>query len=179
MYKNTQDSYGLVAKLFHWGMAPLFLGMFVVAYTMMDMAPGDTKWMLYGLHKSSGVVLLFLILFRFAWRLAGDVPSLPHTTAAWQKKAAHANILLLYAVMLGMATTGVAMSLLGGHPISVFGLFEMSSPYLNKDLAKVAHSAHGYISWVFIGSFSLHLLGALYHHFILKDGVLKRMWFTK
>lgn len=167
------------AKIFHWAMVPLFIGMFAVAYIMMDMAPGDTKWTLYGLHKATGLTLLFLIAARFMWRLVTTVPDLPQGMAAWQKVAAQANVLLLYAVMFGMAGSGVAMSLLGGHGITVFGLFEISPFYINKELAGLAHSAHGYISWVFIGAFVLHILGALYHHFILKDTILRRMWFCQ
>lgn len=179
MYKNTHENFGLVAKILHWGMALLFIGMFVVAYVMMDMAAGDTKWALYGLHKSFGFVLLFLALFRFAWRLMGEIPTFPETMPKWQKRAARANILLLYAVMIGMALSGVSMSLLGGHGITVFELFKISSPYINKEIAGIAHSAHEYISYVFIGSFCLHILGALHHHFVLKDRTLNRMWLTK
>lgn len=179
MYKNTQNDYGLIAKIFHWGMAPLFVGMFTVAYIMMNMPPGETKWMLYGLHKSVGVLLLLLILGRFIVRLISEVPALPKEMALWQQKAARTNIILLYAVMFGMAISGTAMSLLGGHGITVFNLYTLSSPYVNKELAGLFHSAHGYISYVFIGSFCLHLAGATYHHFILKDGLLKRMWFTQ
>tara|TARA_A100000171_G_C2136375_1_gene150580 strand:+ start:2077 stop:2622 length:546 start_codon:yes stop_codon:yes gene_type:complete len=179
MHQQKQEiTYGLTAKIFHWSMAPLFIGMFIVAYIMMELSPSDTKWTLYGIHKSVGALLLILITARFLWRLVNQVPDLPNTVPAWQKVLAHANILLLYAVMLGMAGSGMTMSILGGHSVSIFGLIDIPAFYINKEMASLAHSAHGYISYVFIASFSLHVMGAFYHHFILKDNVLQRIWFN-
>lgn len=175
MHQNFKTSYGRGARLFHWVMVPMFIGMFALAYLMMDTAPGEAKWALYGLHKSFGVVLLVLILARFLWRLSTVPPALPSGLSSFQKGMVQINHFLLYAVMFGMACSGVAMSLLGGHGLSLFGVVDIASPYINKDLARLAHTAHEIISYVFMGSVFLHLAGAFYHHFVLKDGLLKRM----
>ena len=176
MLQNTNTSYGWVARLFHWLMAIVFIGLFGVAYTMMDMGPSDTKWALYGLHKATGMTILGLSMARLWWRLANPVPQLPKTVPSWQIMGANFIHYLLYALMFLMPLSGYLMSVWGSHPISWFGLFTLPMIMLpNKDLAGLAHSAHFFFSYILIGAFSLHVLGALYHHCCLKDRVLTRM----
>ena len=45
----------------------------------------------------------------------------------------------------------------------------------NESLDRIARWTH----WGFYALIVLHVLAAIYHHFILKDGLIRRMWFGK
>jgi cytochrome b561 len=174
MLKNTHETYGWLAKVFHWVMALAIVGMFGVAYVMTDME-GPQKFVLYGLHKSVGATLLVLVVLRFLWRLANTQPTLPESVPAWQRFGAHANILLLYALMFTMTISGFLMSYYTWG-VSWFGLVNFAAPVKNNDFGNIFKEIHEIASYLLIASVSLHVIAALYHHFFLKDNVLRRMW---
>jgi len=183
MLKNTTDSFGTIAKTFHWLIALGIVGMLAVGLIMADMAPSPTKMMLYGLHKSTGVVILLLVIIRLTWRFANPVPQLPRSLHPLHHHAAKLSPLALYTFMFLMPLSGFTLSQAAGYPIDVYGLFTMPT-LLSKDhdIAKTAVMIHKYGAYTLIGILALHISAAFYHHFILKTNVLKRMlpsWFIR
>lgn len=77
MLKNTSSSYGLIAKLFHWLMGLVIIGMLIVGFYMTSMDPSDDKWQLYFFHKSIGVIALVLVGLRLLWRVINTTLDLP------------------------------------------------------------------------------------------------------
>jgi cytochrome b561 len=77
--------------------------------------------------------------------------------------------------MFGMLISGMMMSLLGGHAISFYNLFTIEPLAAKHPLSGTAHEIHWILSYMLIGVFATHTSGALYHHFIRRDHVLKRM----
>lgn len=69
------------------------------------------------------------------------------------------------------------MSVAADRIPNYFGLFKAPLPWIepNKSLAKLMAESHEIIAWILIAFITLHVLGALKHHFIDKDNVLKRM----
>jgi cytochrome b561 len=175
MLKNTRTKYGLIAKIFHWGMALLFFGMFPLGYIMEGLADSDFKFSLFDLHKATGLILFSLVALRLFWRFISDQPGLDHSVPLWQRRAASGNIIFLYLLMIAMPVSGFFMSTLGGHDISFYGLFIISPLAHDKAASGIFANIHEYVSYIMIAAFILHLLGALYHHYVLKDNVLKRM----
>lgn len=175
MLKNTSTSYGTITKSFHWIMAILIIGVVIAGFTMTRLEPSDLKWSIYGNHKAVGVILLCLIPLRILWRLISKIPKLPKTVPGWQRLAANANIFILYILMVVMPLSGFLMSTMGGRSIDMFGVFTIESFEKNQSVSSQAHDIHMTVAWVIAGLIILHTLGALYHHFIHKDNVLKRM----
>lgn len=68
------------------------------------------------------------------------------------------------------------MSQTAGIPVGFFGLWEVPT-LLDKEqsLAKLFRSIHGAVWIVLISAVVGHVGAALYHHFVKKDDVLKRM----
>lgn len=171
---NTSNQYGTLTKLFHWSTALLFIGMFTVGYIMQDMAASPQKWQLYKLHKATGFTYLLIVISYLFWRIKQKTPGLPKTLPQWQRKLAVANIHLLFMLIVLMPLTGYFMSSLGGREINYFDLFNI--PAITKSSwGGFFHDFHIYASYVVIFCVSLHVLAALYHHFIKKDTILKRM----
>lgn len=177
MLKNTQTTYGFATKSLHWVMAALFVAMFAVAYIMTNLPKTRFILSLYDLHKATGILLFMLFAIRLAWRCINPQPGLPDTIPAWQRISANANIALLYMLMLSMPLTGFLTSTLGGHQISFYHLAILDPLANNKYYSVFFSSAHEWISYLLIAALSLHVLGTLYHHYILKDNVLRRMLF--
>nr|VFJ54190.1 MAG: cytochrome b561 [Candidatus Kentron sp. DK] len=176
MLKNTETGYGAIAKAFHW-LLFLMIGFMIVGGNMIAAMPrGAEKFEAIGAHKSLGLLILALILFRLAWRLVNVRPKDPEGVSAIQNRIAHAAHWLLYGLMLAQPLTGILMSQAAGYPVSFFGLFQL--PALlgkNPPLAEFFHGAHGVV-WVLLALVVItHAGAALYHHFVLKDDVLRRM----
>lgn len=174
--KNTKERYGVVAQVFHWAIFALFVGLFVVAEMMEEAPKGPGKYALYDLHKSLGVSVLFLAFARISWRMANPKPQLEGTLSKGIEKAASASHFLLYAVMFIMPLGGYIMSVTGGHPVGFFGLFKL--PMLmgkNHDLHEAFEEVHEVMAVLILVLVSVHLLAALWHHFVVKDNVLRRM----
>nr|WP_256377135.1 palindromic element RPE4 domain-containing protein [Rickettsia endosymbiont of Ixodes scapularis] len=62
---NTENSYGLIAKLFHWIMSIIVIVMLVVGFSMDNFVEPPLKWQLYGIHEATGIVVLSLVIKAF------------------------------------------------------------------------------------------------------------------
>ncbi|MBW8309632.1 MAG: cytochrome b [Candidatus Paracaedibacteraceae bacterium] len=169
--KNDINSWGIVARLFHWISAFLLIGLLYVGLIMVDMVNSPEKFDLYRYHKSLGILVLGLIIMRLMWRWINITPTLPTPGLASRLSAP-----VLYMLMLIMPVSGMIMSQAGGHPISFFGWFNV--PILlekNPSIGKLAWQIHGYTGKILIGVIALHFMAAFYHQWILKNNLLRRM----
>lgn len=174
--KNTSESYGWLARAFHWLMALLIIGLITVGLTMGEFE-APFKYQIYGVHKSLGIIVLCLVVARLLWRLTNPTPTLPATLTAPQRLAAHALHLCLYIAMFVMPLSGWAMSSAGGHPVTIFGLIDVP-PLMekNKELGKLFYEVHEYVAYALISAIVAHMGAALVHHYVFKDTILRRMW---
>lgn len=176
MIKNTKNSYGLVAKILHWIISICIISLIAVGFTMSYMDPSPEKFELYSMHKASGILVLSLVTIRVLWRLTNTVVQSTEGAPPILQLSAKTGHLLLYVFMLMMPISGLLMSYFGGYPISVFELFIIpSASEKTIELAKIFHTIHEYAAWGFVTLIIVHILAALYHHFIRKDTTLIRM----
>ncbi|AFC74799.1 prokaryotic cytochrome b561 family protein [Rickettsia parkeri str. Tate's Hell] len=83
---NTENSYGLIAKLFHWIMSIIVIVMLVVGVLMDNFLELPLKWQLYGIHEATGIVVLSLVIIRLLWKFYNANVLLPEDMPNWQKK---------------------------------------------------------------------------------------------
>lgn len=128
-------------------------------------------------HKAIGMSVLALSLVRLAWRMAWTAPAYPTTMARLEVMAAKAVHVLLYVFMIGMPLSGWILVSPGKYPLSWFGLFDIPKLPVVKDsvLAGIGHEFHEIGGWLMLALVLGHAGAALRHHFVLKDGVLRRM----
>jgi cytochrome b561 len=172
-----QQRYTNIAILFHWLIALLIIGSFTMGVVMTDM-PGitPTKLKYYSWHKWAGVTILGLAMLRLLWRLTHKAPPYPAGMSSWQRSAAHALHALLYVLMFAVPLSGYFYTLSAGYPVVYFGLFEL--PVLigpNPELKPLLKGLHYWLNMALAGAVGLHVLAALKHQLIDRDGVLKRM----
>lgn len=165
----------------HWIVAILIIGLLATGIYMEE----NEVRALYPWHKSFGVLVAFFVLLRVVWRIRTGWPP-----AANQYKRAEQILskIVHYVLIIGtvlMPLSGIMMSALGGHGLAFFGLElvaqnpDPANPDkvlpLNATLAQAGHTAHGLGGNIMIGAIALHVIGALKHHVIDRDGTLRRI----
>jgi cytochrome b561 len=175
--KNTTKAWGSLAKFYHWLTVVVLMTTWVAVALHEDAGEDSAEGIRYLLlHKSWGLLLFAVVLARLLWRSSNVTPS-PIKMPELQKKAASFVHGMLYLLILAMPITGVIMSQLSGKPVSCFGLFDVPQFIaVNKEMAKDVKALHEdvffpVLMWFIVG----HIGAALFHRFVLKDGLLKRM----
>jgi len=163
--------YTNIAVLLHWVMALLILITWSIAIAVGDMPLSPARIAGLSWHKWLGTTIFFLVLFRLLWRASHPAPPLDTPMPAWQKKAAHLLHLALYFLMFTIPLVGWLMSSAKGYTVNYFGLFELPD-LVEKDKA-LGHQ----LKEVHEALVGLHILAALKHQLIDKDGLLSRMSF--
>lgn len=177
MLKNSEIQYGSVAQALHWVLAALMIGIIAVGYYMGGLADDDpSRGTFYSLHKSTGILILALVIARITWRQFNRQPPLPESVLHWQKRTAHFVHWLLYGFMFAMPLSGWAMSSAAGKPIPFYGFFELP-PLIPKgsSYGGLAHDFHVLAWWGLLALITVHIIGAFLHHFYYRDTTLKRM----
>jgi cytochrome b561 len=169
--------YTTTAIVFHWLIALLIVGAFVMGLVMTDI-PGitPTKLKYYTWHKWAGVTILLLAALRLLWRLKNGAPAYPASMPAWQKSAASGLHHLLYLLMFAVPLSGYFYTLSAGIPVVWFGVLPL--PVLieaNPALKPVLKEVHFWLNMTLAALVLAHVGAALKHHFIDRDGVLQRM----
>jgi cytochrome b561 len=177
MRRNTPESWGSVSITLHWTIALLILLVQVPAgITMVALGPGTLQNVLYNVHKNTGLVIFALAVIRLGWRSTQPVPALPADLPQWQATAARVTHGLLYLLLFLMPITGFLYTALGGFPVPLFMLYDLARLVPeNKPLAEVFKYAHLSLQFVLYAVVVLHVAGALQHHLMRRDGVLRRM----
>src|SRR2546425_9811308 len=99
MLRNDADSWGALAKLFHWVMAALILAQIALGVMAASWRVAPTKSELFFWHKSTGMLILALVAPRLLWRLAHPPPELPPRIPPWERAPARPRPVLLHAPM--------------------------------------------------------------------------------
>src|SRR5947209_1518361 len=102
MLKNTENSYGLISRIFHWVMSILIIVMLCVGFIMVNIEPNEQKWQIYNAHKATGLVILLLIFLRTIWAILNIKVQVPLDILEWQRKSANLNHKLFYYLMFIM-----------------------------------------------------------------------------
>jgi len=175
MLKNTTDSYGLIARLFHWIIFLMVIGIIIGGNIAADMPTGPDKSQLIGMHKSFGFTILVLVLLRLLWRFANPRPR-DLGTSRIENKLGHAMHIFLYILLLSQPTIGILMSQSFGHPVYPFDLFQVPTFVSdNVRLGKILLEIHETLWVVLAISVGIHAAAALKHHFVEKNRTLLRM----
>lgn len=177
MIKDTQTAYGVMSKSLHWIMAALLIGLFGVGLYMTDLGYYDSLYhILPWWHKSIGLVVVILLVLRVVWRLSNTRPAPLASHKAWEIKIASKMHVLLYLLILLIASSGYLISTSEGKGIEFFGWFEVPALLtLSTDTADLAGAAHFYLAWGLIVLAAAHAGAAIKHHVIDKDSTLIKM----
>lgn len=167
--------YNSTAKLLHWISALLIISLFTLGLWMVELSyysewyKSAPHW-----HKSIGLCLFALTLFRIIWKQLTARPEIEG--AKWEIQSAKIVHAALYLLLFCTFFSGYMISTADGRAIAVFNWF--SVPGLGsivENQEDIAGSVHYYLALTLIGLASLHALAAFKHHFINKDNTLNKM----
>jgi cytochrome b561 len=147
------------------------------------MGPGGSEQQVYSaardfdrqIHEVLGLSVFGLTLLRLAWRAFAPAPQvLP--MPRWMKYLSKTVHVALYALLIATPASAIAGAWLEGHPLTL-GWLGSIPPMIPK-----AHAAgesiaqiHTILGDVVIWLAGFHAAAALFHHFVLRDGVLLSM----
>ncbi len=135
----------------------------------------DTTNAIYSAHKLTGFLVLLLVIVRLIYRKQNGAPPDEPTLEPWQRLASHVTHWSLYGLLILVPLMGwIGVSLYGARDI--FGLFSLPALWTqNQEASKTAFLLHNILGKLMLTLIAVHIAAALFHHFIRKDGVLRRM----
>lgn len=169
--------YTRTAIALHWLIAVCLFGQILFGWYLDEIPRGTPARSWYvNLHKSFGLTLGLLIVFRLYWRVKHPPPPLPMTMPAWQRFAAGVSHRALYACMLIMPISGYIASNFSKYGVRLFNLV-LLPPWGIEDQRIYAffNGTHVAVSYGFVALIFLHVASGL-GHAVLRDGVFRRMW---
>lgn len=190
MLRNDARRWGSVARGLHWSLAILIaiqvpLGFWMNRVYQQALA-GDVPFSLMLdislVHHTLGFVMLLLAAVRLGWRFGNPAPALPAGLALWQRWTARLTQAFLYLLLFSFPLSGwAALSAYSGEfPIYFFGWD--SVPRLVPQRPPEVLFSYEYFAQIHrigwrIGALLLgmHIVGALWHHFVRRDEVAARM----
>ncbi|WP_063551315.1 cytochrome b [Burkholderia territorii] len=169
-----QTRYSSPAIFFHWAIF-LLVALAYLAIEIRGPKGSDSRVFWMNVHLLAGTFVLVLSVLRVLWRMISRVPEAiaQATLLKWLSKLAH---FALYAFIIVQPLLGIMMINMGGKPVSLDWIgvsFTLFGP--DKALRPTIKEAHELIGNAFYFVIGLHALAALYHHFIRRDDVLRRM----
>lgn len=175
--RNTENHWGWLSKLLHWLTAALILIQVPLGYYAEELKLSPLKLDLFVWHKSIGMLVLLLASVRLLWRITGTIPISPDSSRV-QRRLAQLFHALLYGLMIALPVSGWIITSAANIPSKLFWLIELpaiTGP--DEALKSLAAEVHEICVTMLIIILVVHIGAALRHHFILRDSILKRMWF--
>jgi cytochrome b561 len=176
-WKNSITRFGLISIALHWLVALTVFTLFGLGLWMTGLDYYD-NWYKQGpwWHKSIGILLFFVVIFRLCWRLFTPPPMALSSHKSWETRMAHVTHLLLYLLLLAIMVSGYLISTADNRSIEVFGWFSIPATITSiPNQADIAGWVHLILASSVIGLALLHAMAALKHHFIDRDRTLKRI----
>ncbi|MFA5631884.1 MAG: cytochrome b [Porticoccaceae bacterium] len=172
MKGDSRERYGSVSKIFHWGMAFLIGWQLLKFFDRIDDGEHWVGQTLVPWHISIGTLLLLLVVLRILWvmKQQGNRPRQDPATV-FLVRAGH---FLLYVGMVLMPVTGISTMVGNGYGLTAFGVQLAAKGDEIPWLASFG-SLHSPIAWLLLILTAGHIAMALFHHFIKKDDILRRM----
>ncbi len=198
---NNNTKYTNVAIALHWLIGIAILFMFILGWFMTELPKESAKttsfdifnlglitWEVakeesprafyFNLHKSIGLTILMLIVLRMYWRFTHRPPAFLNSMKLWEKRLAKATHLSLYLLMFLIPLSGIIMSAGSKYGIKWFGI-KVIPGFDDKAIRELFFEFHEIFGLLLLLLLIFHILGAIKHSIIDKDGTLRRMWFSK
>ncbi len=174
--KDTLAGYGIVSRVFHWGMAAAVFALFGLGWWMVGLDYYSPYYKSApDLHRSVGMLLLIALVLRIAWRLINVKPDDSDLTPL-ERRASRIVHKAFYPLLLILMISGYLISTADGRAIDVFGWFSVPSLVQSKGLEMAAGLVHELVAYAVIVLAVIHSAAAIKHHVADKGKTLTRMW---
>lgn len=175
---NTREQFGSLVKILHGFIFILVAIQYILMalkFSLPEHSAAGVKYVL--LHKSFGLIILVMAALMILSRQFGNRPPYP-ANSPYQNFLAKTVHFLLYACLILMPLGGIGMTIFSERPLAIFGFVLIPDHFVaaRESLSHFCYVAHVSAAKILLALIALHTVGALYHHFVLKDNVLRRMF---
>lgn len=168
--------YTRTAQVFHWAVVAMLAVQYSVALWLVYVLPKSAAPALVAWHFSLGSAVAVVMLARLAWRLTHPPPPAPSDLSPalrWVSRATHWTF---YGAFIALPVMGWAAASADGVRIWLAGLVQLPLLVPKDDaLGKLMHSIHPVVAIALLALLALHIMGALHHALVKRDGVVRRM----
>ncbi len=173
--RNSSLRYGSVAQFLHWAVVLLLVIQVTLGKVADSLPVGFERLVVMSRHKSLGITILGIAVLRLAWRWF-DAPPPEPPMPRWQLLAARLNHWALYALLFALPVSGWLLSSAANRPVSWWGLVQLPD-FIAPDgaLKELFEETHEFLVNALFALVALHVLAALKHQFLDRDGLLLRM----
>ncbi|TAL91556.1 MAG: cytochrome b [Candidimonas sp.] len=177
MIFNSPAKYGIMSRFFH-GFCAVSV---IAALIFIEIKPyfpkgGDGRALMQYAHMQAGLFVLWLIAPRILWRSANSEPAVDPAQGRFIKAVANLTHYMLYALMLVLPILGVLTWQASGHTVDFFGITLPAIVGSGAEVKTLVKSTHEFLGNVMLYLVILHVLAALWHHFVVKDTTFIRMF---
>jgi cytochrome b561 len=171
---TEQRQFPASMRFLHWLMAAMVLTMLGIGIAMVASVADYHR--LIAMHRPLGILILILVVIRFANRRFSTLPPFPASMSSQERFAASASELLLYTLLFVQPLVGWAMLSAARYPILLFGSVHLP-PILphNVMLYAVLRRTHTVLAYLLFLTFIAHFGAVLFHTLIVRDGMFRRM----
>ena len=171
---TSATTYTKTAIRLHWVIAVLIICL-LIGGTLMGYIPKDNstlRAMVYNWHKTIGMLILALSIFRLIWRLTHKPPALPSDITGLPKLISKITHIFFYVFMIAMPLIGWAIISTSRFPSKLFNAFPMPELPFWQNLAKEPkhdmheffENAHEKLAYIAVALILLHVFAAIKHH---------------
>ena len=171
---NSQNEYGLLAKLFHWVTFIVLIAQVPFGFYLVGLEFSDRRIDLENIHILVGISIFYITLFRLIWKFLNPSPKEWKSHFKGQAFVASANHFLLYLTIFTITLSGILKKLYMGEALN-FIFFKYGFQKDNFVLADTYYQVHIYANYLLLALVSLHIGAVIVHHFIFKDKILKKI----
>ena len=171
---NTIQTYDSKTIFYHWTSAVLILGLWILGQSIDIFPKGPNRINARSVHIICGLILAILLVVRLGWRMQGGIKLPPSVPGLVGKSGVGVHyvlyLLVIFTILLGILAVWVRGDIL-------FNVFQVSAlDPTNKPLRKTVVEFHELCANTLLFLSLGHGLIAVWHHKIIKDEVLIRMW---
>lgn len=171
----SRTDYGISQKVVHWLMAiGIMLDLNIAQKFGGEMLRADRIESRVD-HATLGTIITVLLVIRIYLRWKNGSPALPADMSQWQKTFAHLAHWALYILMAALVITGILSAMNADSLINPFGVLIYSDGTGNQSMFLFIRTIHELITNAIIALIVVHVLAALYHLLIVRDGITQRM----
>jgi cytochrome b561 len=175
MTARNSERYGSPAIVLHWVTVVLIVTVGVLGL-LHDSWPKRTQSFWINIHALIGLLVWLLVMVRFGWRRRHAPPALPADVGELSRRLSAPVHGLLYLLMWVIPILGIVTFIWHGRAFN-FGLFQLNfGVRSNRAIFHPTEDIHGYLAYALFALVGIHVLAAVWHHFIRRDAVLARMW---
>ena len=176
MSRAIASRYQPVLVALHWLLALMIIGLLCLGFFVLANMPNadPRKLDILVWHMSGGMLVFALMILRAIIRRWSARPAIAVTGSSLLDRLASMAHYSFYAIVFLMIATGWTTGWL------ISGVFAPNGGSLPDSFSVFpSFQAHAVLATLLVLLIVVHVAAALYHQFVLRDGLFRRMWFGK